>query len=235
VKPTFIRRLGIGALLLACGCTTDLSAPDQAAPTRDLTGVVLDAEGFPLADASVSLIYTLGLHVRTYGNEAKPRTGISFSVPRGGAIVRVEILDYVGQSVRLLQDGPVEEGQYVATWDGNDDKGNPSPNGVYHVQLEMISETEHVLEDSKVLFVVVDLDELVNRPNARTDLNGRFAVPREMIPVGEMIDFGTDSYPISTFVTVQAAIETSGGIRRSIRDIEIPLEGDLEPLEFSLP
>ncbi len=60
---------------------------------------------------------------------------IRFTLPAGGALVRVRIFDAQGRLVRTL--GPIGSGaQGLLLWDGRDDAGDALPIGIYVVLLE---------------------------------------------------------------------------------------------------
>lgn len=51
------------------------------------------------------------------------------------AEIRVEIFDALGRRVRLIDEGMVEAGLYEYLWDGTDDVGNASRDGIYFCRL----------------------------------------------------------------------------------------------------
>ncbi len=68
-------------------------------------------------------------------NPAGPRTGITYRLPRGGA-VGLRIFDVDGRLVRTLVDGPQPAGVWNVVWDGRDHNARPVPSGVYFYVLE---------------------------------------------------------------------------------------------------
>lgn len=71
---------------------------------------------------------------QNYPNPFNPTTEISFSIPTRSQ-VRLEVLNLLGQQVRLLENRTVAPGQYSVTWDGRDNDGTPSASGVYFYRL----------------------------------------------------------------------------------------------------
>ncbi len=68
-------------------------------------------------------------------NPFNPRTAISFVVPRGGANVRLDVVDTRGRHIRTLVDGHRAEGRNVVDWDGFDAAGRSVPAGTYLYRL----------------------------------------------------------------------------------------------------
>ena len=68
-------------------------------------------------------------------NPFNPRTAISFMVPRGGANVRLDVVDTRGRHVRTLADEHRAEGRNVVEWDGFDSAGRSAPTGTYLYRL----------------------------------------------------------------------------------------------------
>ncbi len=69
-----------------------------------------------------------------FPNPFNPATTIRFSLSVPGE-VSLRIHDLAGRVVRELVDGLRVAGDYSATWDGLDDRGNRQPSGVYLAQL----------------------------------------------------------------------------------------------------
>lgn len=67
-------------------------------------------------------------------NPFNPGTTIAFDLERYAA-VRLEILNLLGQPVRVLVDGERAAGQHLARWDGTDDAGRAVGAGVYFHRL----------------------------------------------------------------------------------------------------
>jgi hypothetical protein len=65
-----------------------------------------------------------------------PLTQISFNLARE-QLVRLSIVDLMGQTVRRLLDYRLPPGRYSIVWDGDDDDGQPQPAGVYFYDLRI--------------------------------------------------------------------------------------------------
>ena len=68
-------------------------------------------------------------------NPAPGRASIGFALP-AQTHVRLRVYDISGRLVRTLVDGQVSAGEGVKIWDGRDDTGKPSADGVYFFRLE---------------------------------------------------------------------------------------------------
>jgi hypothetical protein len=74
-----------------------------------------------------------------FGSSVDPRlakTNIIYSLPQDEH-VRLVIYDLQGRQVRTLEDATKTVGQYVQTWDGLDDSGNPVAASVYVYRLQV--------------------------------------------------------------------------------------------------
>jgi hypothetical protein len=71
---------------------------------------------------------------QNYPNPFNPSTEIGFSV-RIRSHVRMEVLNLLGQQVRLLEDRTFAPGQHRTTWDGRDNDGSPAASGVYFYRI----------------------------------------------------------------------------------------------------
>ena len=87
--------------------------------------------GFPtgIPDADV----TDG-RLRAYPNPFNPRTTITYSALQPGP-VQLQLYDVRGRLVRVLHDGWKPAGDYVASWDARDDRGEPVASGVYFIRF----------------------------------------------------------------------------------------------------
>ncbi len=68
-------------------------------------------------------------------NPFNPITDISYVLPEGGGIVRLDIFDIKGHRVRTLMDGNQAGGPQTVTWKGCDDSGKALPSGIYFYRL----------------------------------------------------------------------------------------------------
>lgn len=67
---------------------------------------------------------------QNYPNPFNPITFIDFTLPKT-ALVRVEVFNMLGQSVRTLLDSERHAGHHTVAWDGTNDQGTPVASGVY--------------------------------------------------------------------------------------------------------
>lgn len=91
-------------------CDTDITAAPEGVPTA-----------FTLAQNSP--------------NPFNPMTEISFAVPQGAGLVRLEVFDVRGQKVRTLVQSHLEAGRHTQTWDGRNQRGGQVASGVYFYRL----------------------------------------------------------------------------------------------------
>ncbi|MEA2062056.1 MAG: FG-GAP-like repeat-containing protein, partial [Gemmatimonadota bacterium] len=71
-------------------------------------------------------------------NPFNPSTVISYSVSGGDASrpqVRIDVYDLRGARVRVLVNGPHDQGTYAVEWNGRDSEGASMPSGVYFYRM----------------------------------------------------------------------------------------------------
>jgi hypothetical protein len=68
-------------------------------------------------------------------NPLSPGTALRFGLPAGGR-VRLAVYDVAGRRVALLEDSNRGPGEYVCTWDGQDQRGLRVSPGIYLVRLD---------------------------------------------------------------------------------------------------
>jgi hypothetical protein len=95
--------------------------------------------------ASLPTSYDLA---QNYPNPFNPSTTIEYDLPTLSR-VKIEILNVLGQRVRLLVDREEPAGSYRVIWDGTDDRGQPVSTGVYFCRIE----TEDYLASRKMLLL----------------------------------------------------------------------------------
>jgi hypothetical protein len=95
--------------------------------------------------ASLPTSYDLA---QNYPNPFNPSTTIEYDLP-ALSHVTVEILNVLGQRVRMLVDREEPAGSYTVMWDGNDDRGQPVSTGVYFYRIE----TDGYLASRKMLLL----------------------------------------------------------------------------------
>ncbi len=86
-----------------------------------------------LTVAAYGLPESVGLD-QNFPNPFNPVTTISYSLQKP-AEVRIEILNIIGQRVRLLIEEHQASGSHQVTWDGRDDRGRDCSTGVYFYRL----------------------------------------------------------------------------------------------------
>jgi hypothetical protein len=67
---------------------------------------------------------------QNYPNPFNPSTHIRFQLHQQG-LVKLAIYDLLGREVRQLVDEEKQSGEYVAVWDGRDDRGQSVSSGIY--------------------------------------------------------------------------------------------------------
>ncbi len=85
---------------------------------------------------------------QNYPNPFNPYTQIKFSVANRTK-VGLSVYNILGQRVKTLLDEEMEAGNYVATWDGKDEKGYDVSSGIYFYKLN----TKEFTQTKKMLLV----------------------------------------------------------------------------------
>jgi hypothetical protein len=92
------------------------------------TATASPVENDPNAPPSVTRLTAI------FPNPFNPRTTIAFDLAQAG-MIEVAIFDVRGVRVRVLETGNKPVGRYVATWDGQDDRGRDAATGTYLCRL----------------------------------------------------------------------------------------------------
>lgn len=71
---------------------------------------------------------------QNYPNPFNPTTEIEYSLS-GAGLVRLDVMNILGQTVTTLVDGWRQPGNYSARWDGRDQSGETVASGVYLYRL----------------------------------------------------------------------------------------------------
>ena len=71
-----------------------------------------------------------------YPNPFNPVTQLRYHVPQPGGKVSITIYDVLGRRVKTLMDEHKTPGFYAITWNGRNDRGNPSASGIYFVRMK---------------------------------------------------------------------------------------------------
>ena len=241
------------ALLLAIGCDPGgVTDPPEDPPS--LRGQVFDAMELPVTGARINLIYELEGYppaprtaawgpgpaevdtlYQNYPNPFNPATRIVFTLASAQP-VHLMVLDSAGDTLRTLLQQHLPGGRHMVEWDGRDDAKNLLPNGVYRVQLTFHADVDGPSQEiGGVLSLSWDPAILAESALATTDAEGRFAIPFESMPIGEMIPTTSEDgvlmgiFPVSSIVQVHGAVDGSNWDRHSLdvgdgeSDIEIEL------------
>lgn len=72
---------------------------------------------------------------QNYPNPFNPETRIDFALPRGGT-VRIEVVNMLGRTVRVVVDRPMPAGYHSVVWDGTDQRGRVVSSGVYFYRMQ---------------------------------------------------------------------------------------------------
>ncbi|MDH3889767.1 MAG: T9SS type A sorting domain-containing protein [candidate division Zixibacteria bacterium] len=121
--------------IVISGSSGDSKRPD---PTFVLRRSVLDVSYTPAlpmaAPADGEGMPESYILSANYPNPFNPSTTIEYNLPTRSQ-VRVEVLNALGQTVRLLVDAPVSAGLHRVVWDGHSQDGTPVASGVYYYRI----------------------------------------------------------------------------------------------------
>ncbi|NOX36421.1 MAG: T9SS type A sorting domain-containing protein [Calditrichaeota bacterium] len=78
---------------------------------------------------------------QNYPNPFNPQTTIAFVTPTR-APVYLEVLNLLGQTVRVLVNGVLPAGNHQVVWDGRDAQLNPVPSGIYFYRLRIDGQSQ---------------------------------------------------------------------------------------------
>ncbi len=107
-----------------------LAAGDRG--TYELLGITPGAESLPAGGAI--------LFFAPAPNPTRDGSNLSFHLPRRDR-ARLTVYDTAGRLVRLMADRLFSPGRHSMVWDGRDDSGRRTPNGVYFIRLEVTGES----------------------------------------------------------------------------------------------
>ncbi len=222
-----LRFFWILPLLLALGCSSDEIRTEE---TYSILGQVLDETGEPAADVPVCLLFavpTEGFDWPPEGirgvvdelvdsmrvnrpNPAIDITHIVFQIAEPGQCA-LRILDGDGSLVRtLLEDYPVQVGNYEVTWNLRDEEGIRLPNGIYRSRLELVrqdSMKRFISEPILINFVAPSDFE----PNVVTDGEGGFEIPYRDLHIGAEIPSTMDSSTPEAWYTLPDSLWLQAG------------------------
>ena len=107
--------------------------PDEDSP------VVVETNALSL-DQNLAIPTQFALH-QNYPNPFNPSTQISFDVPEGSDLVRLNIYNILGKKVSTLINNIVNPGRHKVEWNAKDNEGNPVASGIYFYELSSSSFT----------------------------------------------------------------------------------------------
>jgi hypothetical protein len=113
---------GVGLQSLSC----DLRSSDNTVISiGDIPALAMDMQAMPTA-------YSLS---QNYPNPFNHRTQLQFTLPQDSQ-VRVEVMNVLGQPVKILVDGRMDAGTHRIVWDGSNNAGQEVVSGVYIVRMK---------------------------------------------------------------------------------------------------
>lgn len=191
---TILMSLAAVACLGACSDSTDPDPIDS-----DLRGQVVDAQGQPVAGATVVLQYEVDPPLD--GMYDKPATNIRIDLPPTGPVTLWVSSFCDGDTVRMLLDGEAP-GPGQISWDGLDDAGRTVPDGVYRFHLVTTEGESHT--PSLLLRLGYQLPEAATlAPLAVTDAQGGFTLSQACLPFGFTQD-DVGSEPVTTYTVTRS-------------------------------
>ena len=107
--------------------------PDEDSP------VIVETNALSL-DQNLAIPTQFALH-QNYPNPFNPSTQISFDVPEGSELVRLNIYNILGKKVSTLINNVVNPGRHKVEWNAKDNEGNPVASGIYFYELSSSSFT----------------------------------------------------------------------------------------------
>ena len=107
--------------------------PDEASP------VVVETNALSLGE-NLAIPTQYALH-QNYPNPFNPTTQISFDVPEGSELIRLNIYNILGKKVSTLLNNVLNPGKHKIEWNAKDNEGNPVASGIYFYELSSPSFT----------------------------------------------------------------------------------------------
>jgi len=225
---------GIAAsLVLSSGACLD--SPEEKPDY--LQGHVRDAAGTPVADAAVSVVYAL--------EPDSGRESASVKSPQdlpGGTMLRWEILDYLRRPIRTLVADSTQANGRPQSWDGMDDGGNPVPNGLYYSHVVLRNEEGGRMTLVSPLLILQSTPEfLLQHKHALTNMDGHYQIPRELLPIGEILPMYDEQgayvgeFRISSKIRVHALRKTGERIEFVERELDTGTFPWSQALDLTLP
>ena len=107
--------------------------PDEDSP------FVVETNALSLGE-NLAIPTQFALH-QNYPNPFNPSTQISFDIPEGSDLVRLNIYNILGKKVSTLLNDVVNPGKHKIEWNAKDNEGNPVASGIYFYELSSPSFT----------------------------------------------------------------------------------------------
>ncbi|MBN2009661.1 T9SS type A sorting domain-containing protein [candidate division KSB1 bacterium] len=111
----------------------------SAKPALALWDAVLKVNRLTSAILKFNQSVTTAATIRLYPNYPNPfnaHTRISYDLPKD-AFVNIQVLNLLGQTVRVLVNESQRAGNHSCMWDGSDQQGLPIVSGIYLVKLQV--------------------------------------------------------------------------------------------------
>lgn len=107
---------------------------DYSSGTPVVTTILPEFEGGKIALTAQKAIPDAFMVSQNYPNPFNPSTDIAYALPEAGN-VNVEIYNILGQQVKSLVNEYQDAGNYVITWNGDDESGSTVASGVYFYRV----------------------------------------------------------------------------------------------------
>jgi len=89
---------------------------------------------------------------QNYPNPFNPSTEIAFFIARS-SLTLIAVYDGIGRRVKTLVSGDLAPGEYVATWDGSDERGAQAGSGPYFVRMTARNDEKDFFTVRRILLV----------------------------------------------------------------------------------
>jgi subtilisin family serine protease len=154
---------GVAALVLNRFPDTDpVEIIDALRRTASNAGTPDNFYGWGIANAAAAIRFLSGDYeqplpasptlLQNYPNPFNSTTRIMFGLPLP-SIVRLEVIDVLGQITSVLVDSPLAEGWHEVTWNGRDGRGIAVSSGLYVYRLSADPGTGRQVTEGKSLLV----------------------------------------------------------------------------------
>lgn len=128
-----VNRTGLGNGTHLGSLTIASDDPDEASYVEPVRFLIMNVG----VEENQKIPFSLS---QNYPNPARSRANIEYALPEA-TNVTLKIYDMTGRPIRTLITGTQKAGQHKVSWDGRDDKGNETSNGIYFYRLETTTST----------------------------------------------------------------------------------------------